>query len=57
MPLTINEINIMSPEKRAAAIRTLEKKIIARFALFFGLKVLVLVGLSLVARAYSKKNA
>mgnify|MGYP003515916183 FL=1 len=57
MPLTINEINAMSPEKRAAATRTLEKKIIARFALFFGIKVLVLVGLSLVARAYSKKNA
>ena len=54
---TINEIIAMSPEKRAAATRTLEKKIIARFALFFGIKVLVLVGLSLVARAYSKKNA
>ena len=57
MPLTINEINAMSPEKRAAATRTLEKKIIAHFALFFRLKVAILVCLSLVARAYSKKNA
>lgn len=51
----INEINAMSPEMRAAHIKTLEKKIIARFAVFFGLKVVLLVGLSLVARAYSTK--
>lgn len=53
--LNIDEIRAMSPEDRAATQRTIEKKIMTRFALFFGLKFAVLIGLSLVARHYSKK--
>lgn len=52
---TIDQINAMTPDERAATTKTLEKKIMTRFALFFGLKLAVLVGLSLVARHYSKK--
>lgn len=51
----INQINAMSPEQRATYIRKTEKKIVAHFALLFGLKIAMLVGLSLVVRAYSKK--
>lgn len=53
-PIDIAKIQAMNPQEKAATIRTLEKKIATRFAIFFGIKFAVLVGLSLWVRAASK---